>query len=90
MAQDPIPSLNVRQAVPFFRVSSMEASLRFYLDGLGFKMSKNWIVDGEVRWCWLEIGDAALMLQEFRTEGQDSWRPSGLALYREFKSLRME
>ena len=26
---------NVRQAVPFFGVSSMEASLPYYVDGLG-------------------------------------------------------
>jgi hypothetical protein len=26
---------NVRQAVPFFAVSSMETSLRYYVDGLG-------------------------------------------------------
>jgi hypothetical protein len=27
---------NVKQAVPFFRVTDIEASLRFYVDGLGF------------------------------------------------------
>ena len=68
---------NVRQAVPFFAVSSMEASLRFYLDGLGFAMTKKWIDEGKVRWCWLELGEAALMLQEYRTEGHDSWVPEG-------------
>ncbi len=68
---------NVKQAVPFFGVSSMEASLRFYVDGLGFEMTKKWIDEGKLRWCWLEIGGAALMLQEFRTEGHDSWKPSG-------------
>jgi len=30
--------MNVKQAVPFFGVASMEASLRFYMDGLGFVM----------------------------------------------------
>jgi hypothetical protein len=29
---------NVRQAVPFFAVSSMEASLRYYVDGLGWPL----------------------------------------------------
>jgi lactoylglutathione lyase len=67
---------NVKQAVPFFGVSTMEASLHFYVDGLGFAMTKKWIDEGKLRWCWLEIGDAALMLQEFRKEGQDSWKPS--------------
>jgi catechol 2,3-dioxygenase-like lactoylglutathione lyase family enzyme len=105
MAEDLTPSLNVRQAVPFLRVSNMEASLRFYLDGLGFRMAKNWMVEGRVRWCWLEIGDAALMLQEFRTEGENSGKPAGrlgegvsicficedaLVLYREFKSRSID
>lgn len=67
---------NVKQAVPFFSVSNMEASLRFYVHGLGFQMAKKWIDEGKLRWCWLEIGEAALMLQEFRTEGRDSWKPS--------------
>ncbi|HMD37782.1 MAG TPA: VOC family protein [Candidatus Acidoferrum sp.] len=70
---------NVKQAVPFFGVSNMEASLRFYINGLGFKLTKKWIPDGDgkIRWCWLEIGEAALMLQELRKEGHDSWKPSG-------------
>lgn len=68
---------NVRQAVPFFGVVSMAASLRFYVDGLGFTMTKHWIDEGVLRWCWLEIGGAALMLQEFRAEGHDSWVPEG-------------
>jgi catechol 2,3-dioxygenase-like lactoylglutathione lyase family enzyme len=71
------PGPNVEQAVPFFGVASMEASLKFYVDGLGFEMTKKWIDEGKVRWCWLEIGSAALMLQEYRTEGHDSWVPEG-------------
>jgi|ERR1700683_3676177 len=96
---------NVKQAVPFFRVSNMEASLRFYIDGLGFEMKNKWIDEGKLRWCWLEIGTAALMLQEFRKEGHDSWKPEGkvgvgvsvcfqckdaLAIYREITSRGIE
>ena len=33
---------NVKQAVPFSRVSSIEESLRFYLDCLSFEMTHNW------------------------------------------------
>lgn len=94
---------NVEQAVPFFRVTSMEASLRFYVDGLGFEMKRKWTPDGDGRiwWCWLELGNAALMLQEFRKEGPDSWAAESkvgvgvsicfqckdaLALYKDFKS----
>lgn len=68
---------NVRQAVPFFAVSSMGASLHFYVEDLGFKMTNQWTDEGVIRWCWLELGDAALMLQEYRTEGHDSWKPEG-------------
>ena len=55
----------------------MEASLKFYIDGLGFKMRYRWIPDlsednpdGKIRWCWLELGEAAIMLQEFRKQGE--------------------
>ncbi len=58
--------VNVKQAVPFFLVANIEQSLRYYIDGLGFKMMNKWIDEGRLRWCWLQIGDAALMLQEFR------------------------
>ncbi len=67
---------NVRQAVPFFGVSNIEQSLRFYVEGLGFQMTKKWVDEGKLRWCWLELGGAALMLQEFRKEGHDSWVPA--------------
>jgi lactoylglutathione lyase len=77
MSQEKKTQANVKQAVPFFGVSNMEASLRFYVDGLGFRMTNQWIDEGKLRWCWLEIGGAALMLQEFRKEGHDSWKPSG-------------
>ena len=81
---------NVQQAVPFFRVSSMETSLRFYVDGLSFVMTKKWTPDGDgkIRWCWLEHGNAALMLQEYRKEGpqlldcgKQSWRGRFNLLY---------
>jgi catechol 2,3-dioxygenase-like lactoylglutathione lyase family enzyme len=64
---------NVQQAVPFFAVSDMEASLRYYVDLLGFEMTLKWTDEGKLRWCWLQRGGAALMLQEFRTEGHDAW-----------------
>ena len=98
------PTVNVRQAVPFFGVTSMEASLRFYVDGLGFKMKHSWIPDpeernpeGKIRWCWLQLGEAAIMLQEFLPEHRPKETlgtgssvcfmcEDALALYREFKS----
>lgn len=56
---------NVEQAVPFFMVTNMEASLRFYVEGLGFEMTKKWLPERKIRWCWLQLGGAALMLQEY-------------------------
>jgi lactoylglutathione lyase len=104
MAVATVTSVNVKQAVPFFGVSNMESSLRFYVDGLGFKMKNYWIpdraedhADGRIRWCWLELGGAAIMLQEFRPGGRPKEMlgtgvnvcfqcEDALALYREFKS----
>ena len=96
---------NVKQAVPFFGVTDMQASLRFYVDGLGFEMKRSWIPEtdehypreGKIRWCWLEHGDAAIMLQEFASQSRPT-DPLGagvsvsfqcqdaLALCREFQS----
>jgi lactoylglutathione lyase len=58
-------SPNVQQAVPFFMVVDMEASLRFYVEGLGYKRTRQWIVDNKIRWCWLELEGASHMLQEY-------------------------
>ena len=104
MATAPITNPNVKQAVPFFEVTNMEASLRFYVDGLGFRMKHRWIPspaernpEGRIRWCWLQLGEASIMLQEYLPEHRPK-EPLGtgtsvcfmcddaLALYREFKS----
>jgi lactoylglutathione lyase len=64
-----VTKANVQQAVPFFWVRDIVASVGFYVQGLGFRMTKEWVDHGKLRWCWLELGDVALMLQEFWTEG---------------------
>ena len=104
MSSQPKLEVNVQRAVPFFMITSMETSLRFYIDGLGFVMTRKWTPDGpdKVRWCWLEIGNAALMLQQYAKDHHpNSGRPEGkpgqgvsvcfqckdaIALYHEFKS----
>jgi len=68
---------NVKQAVPLFAVSNIEDSVRYYVDGLGFDMTKKWIDEGKLRWCWLQIGSAAIMLQEIWREGPHAWVPEG-------------
>jgi catechol 2,3-dioxygenase-like lactoylglutathione lyase family enzyme len=68
---------NVKQAVPFFGVAKMAESLHFYVDGLGFKMTQHWRDEEVLRWCWLQLDGAALMLQEYKKEGHGSWQPEG-------------
>ncbi len=63
---------NVKKVVPFFRVADMDDSLNFYIDGLGFSMKYKWVPDEKIRWCWLELGGAAVMLQENRKEAANS------------------
>ena len=59
---------NVREAVPFFRVADMQASLKFYVDGLGFQLHQWWDPDGSIRWCSIRKDAAGLMLQDLRGE----------------------
>ena len=68
---------NVRQAVPFLGVRDIEASLRFYESGIGFTRTREWVPEGRVRWCWLELGRAALMLQEYWKDGTSGGAPTG-------------
>jgi len=70
-------NINVKQAVPFFWVQDIEKSLRYYVDGIGFELTNKWIDGGKMRWCWLQLGDASIMLQEFWKEGQHSNKPEG-------------
>ena len=64
----------VREVVPFLAVADMNASLAFYVDGLGFSMEGRWVDEGVLRWCRLRLGGASLMLQQFRTSGHDARR----------------
>lgn len=74
------PTANVQQAVPFFMVTDIEASLRFYVDGLGFRLTNEWRpakARGRIQWCRLQLGDAALMLQEYWQDGHPGGAPEG-------------
>jgi lactoylglutathione lyase len=77
----------------------MEPSVRYYVDGLGFTMIHNWIVDEKVRWCWLKRGGAAVMLQEFAKPPASKVGvgvslafqcEDALALYREFTARGLQ
>ena len=68
---------DVRLAVPFFNVKDIEASLRFYVEGLGFTITRQWDPDGRIRWCWLELGGVAVMLQQYWKDGRPGGWPTG-------------
>ncbi len=77
MTANTITSPNVKQAVPFFMVTDIDVSLHFYVDGLGAVMTNKWIPEGRIEWCWLQLGNAALMLQEYRQHEAHPGRPDG-------------
>jgi lactoylglutathione lyase len=78
-------------------VADMEVSLRFYREGLGFKLTNEWTPRGKIEWCWLQRDAVSIMLQEPRSRNADQLAPPGggvtisyqcadaLALYHEFK-----
>ena len=77
---------NLRQAVPFFMVRDIEASAKLFVDGLGFRRTHEWIDAGRLRWCWLERGGAAVMLQQYWNGGPHTASPpavlgAGVSVY---------
>jgi lactoylglutathione lyase len=93
--------LNVRQVVPFLGVADMQRSVQFYADGLGFTIKLRWEPDGQLRWCWMVLGGAAVMLQQFANNPLHGGRPEGtlgqgmslyficedaVSLYRDFRA----
>ena len=55
---------DVRQCVALLAIRDIDVSLRFYVDGLGFTRTNQWVVDGRIRWCWLEHDRGRAVLQE--------------------------
>jgi lactoylglutathione lyase len=73
--------LNVQQAVPFFMVTQMDRSLRFYINALGFELKNKWEPKGKIEWCWLQLGNASIMLQEYRENPPAEKRGEGVSIY---------
>lgn len=65
MTNDLNSNSNVKQSVPFLMVTNMEKSLNFYINGLGFELKMKWEPIGKIDWCWLQLDNASLMLQEY-------------------------
>jgi catechol 2,3-dioxygenase-like lactoylglutathione lyase family enzyme len=59
------PATNVKQLVPLLMVRDIQLSIDFYVRGIGFEMTNKWLDNERLRWCWLQVGGAALMLQEY-------------------------
>ena len=81
MRTNAVETPNVKQAVPFYMVTDIEASLRFYVDGLGFAVTKEWRPDkasGRIQWCWLQLDNVAVMLQEYWRDGKPGGAPEGV------------
>jgi len=72
---------NVKQAVPFFVIASMDSSLNFYIKGLDFKLKRKWGPQGKIEWCWLNLDNASVMLQEYRHKPLDEKSGKGVSIY---------
>jgi catechol 2,3-dioxygenase-like lactoylglutathione lyase family enzyme len=79
MPESTLAKSNVREAVPFFNVKDMPASLHFYVTGLGFRITHAWTPDDPriIRWCRLQHGEAGLMLQTWWRNGKPGGWPDG-------------
>ena len=60
-------AFDIRGVCPYFEVYDMPASLRFYIDQLGFTLVEHAPHRGgddpyRYHWCWLRLGEADLML----------------------------
>ena len=70
---------NVTQTVPMLGVTDMEASLRFYVDGLGFEMTHKWTPRGKIEWCWLQLGSPGDFVSDDPQADARSYNPVPLA-----------
>ena len=72
---------NVKQSVPFFMVTNMDNSLNFYVERLGFIIKNKWEPRGKIEWCWLQLDDASIMLQEYRQNSPTNNLGEGVSVY---------
>lgn len=61
---------NIQYSTPLFMVSNMEASLKFYVEGLNFKIRNSWTPRGKIEWCWLQREGGSVMLEEARVTSE--------------------
>jgi hypothetical protein len=54
----------VKYCIPIIPSADLEKSLRLWVDGLGFSMSKEMYKDGKLTFCWLQKDDLCFMLNK--------------------------
>ena len=81
MNNDFMSNSNVKQAVPFFMVTNMVNSLGFYIERLGFTIKHKWEPREKIEWCWLQLDNAAIMLQEYRQSPLTEKFGEGVSIY---------
>ena len=62
-------------------VTNMDDSLAFYCKGLGFSIANQWEPEGKIEWCWLQLGGACIMLQEYRENPRVEKPGEGVSIY---------
>ena len=65
--------IGVGQCVNLLLIRSMDDSLRFYGDGPGFTRKQQWIHNGRLEWCWLELGGSAFLMKQRAFVGNRAW-----------------
>ena len=88
--------MNINQIVPLLNVEDMATSANFYVDGLGFEITREWRSDGDLQWCRLQRDGIGIMIQRHPKQRHNAVKGNGvalcvfcddaLALYREFTS----
>lgn len=72
----------VHEVAPLIIVEDIERSVAFYCGGLGFACTERWAPEGKLKWCRLERGGAALMVQQACDEdGPAEGRGRGVYFY---------
>ena len=88
--------MSINQIVPLLNIEDMTTSANFYVDGLGFEITREWRPDGDLQWCHLQRDGIGIMIQRHPKQRHDAVKGDGvalcvfcddaLALYREFTS----
>jgi uncharacterized glyoxalase superfamily protein PhnB len=75
-------TLKARGLMPSLTVNDLERSIRFYTEGLGFKVSEEMKEEGKVTGVMLEAGSAHVGLsQDDFSKGRDRVKGVGMRLY---------